>query len=45
MMENEDLQAPTEIYSRYGGAPPASNNVIIPRSGISDSASEFNSGV
>ena len=43
-IDGEDLQAPLEIYSREkAGAPPP--NVMIPRSGISESQSDFNSGI
>lgn len=43
-MDGDELPAPTEIYSRAGaGAPPA--NMAFPRSGISESQSDFNSGI
>lgn len=38
----DDLPPPVEIYSR-AGAPPA--NMGFPRSGISETQSEFNSGI
>lgn len=43
-MDGDDLPAPVEIYSRVG-APPA--NVVggYQRSGISETQSEFNSGI
>lgn len=41
-IDGDELPAPTEIYSRVG-APPA--NAAFARSGISESQSEFNSGI
>ena len=42
-MDGDDLPAPVEIYSRMGAPPP--NNMGYQRSGISETQSEFNSGI
>lgn len=43
-LHNEDLPAPVEIYSRAGGVGPMGGGTF-PRSGISETQSDFNSGV